>query len=80
MVVKVLVPNYGLAADKVEVIKWYKKEGEKVEKDEPLVQVITAKITADIQAPETGILIKLYAKEGESIDTGKTIAEIETGE
>jgi len=58
MIVKVLVPQYGMAADKVEVVKWYKKEGEKVEKDEPLVQVITAKINADIPTPESGTLVK----------------------
>jgi pyruvate/2-oxoglutarate dehydrogenase complex dihydrolipoamide acyltransferase (E2) component len=79
MIVKVLVPQYGMAADKVEVVKWYKKEGEKVEKDESLVQVITAKINSDIPAPESGTLVKIYAKEGESIEAGKVIAEIDTG-
>lgn len=79
MIVKVLVPQYGMAADKVEVVKWYKTEGEKVEKDESLVQVITAKINADIPTPESGTLVKIYAKEGESIEAGKVIAEIDTG-
>lgn len=78
--VDVLVPDYGMAADKVEVVEWYKKEGEKVDKDEPIVQVITAKVTADIQAPEAGILKRIHAREGESIERRATIAEIETGE
>jgi len=36
--------------EKVEIVKFYKKEGERVEKGEPLVQVITSKITTDIEA------------------------------
>ena len=43
MVVEVLVPVLGLGVEKVEIVKFYKKEGERVEKGEPLVQVITSR-------------------------------------
>jgi len=64
LVVEVLVPVLGLGVEKVEIVKFYKKEGERVEKGEPLVQVITSKITTDIEAPATGIVKKLYGAEG----------------
>jgi len=54
LVVEVLVPVLGLGVEKVEIVKFYKKKkGERVEKGEPLVQVITSKITTDIEAPAT---------------------------
>ena len=79
MTVNVMVPNYGMAADKVEIVEWYKKEGDTVAKDEPIVQVITAKITADVPAPEAGVLKARYGQPGDSMERGATIAEIETG-
>jgi len=51
---------------------------ERVEKGEPLVQVITSKITTDIEAPATGIVKKLYGAEGDQIPVQQKIAEIET--
>lgn len=45
MVVDVTVPKWGLTMKEVEIVKWHKNEGEKLEKGEPLVQVMTEKIT-----------------------------------
>ncbi|HAR40537.1 MAG TPA: hypothetical protein DCR68_04160 [Coprothermobacter sp.] len=78
LVVEVLVPVLGLGVEKVEIVKFYKKEGERVEEGEPLVQVITSKITTDIEAPATGIVKKLYGAEGDQIPVQQKIAEIET--
>jgi len=78
LVVEVLVPVLGLGVEKVKIVKFYKKEGERVEKGEPLVQVITSKITTDIEAPATGIVKKLYGAEGDQIPVQQKIAEIET--
>jgi 2-oxoglutarate dehydrogenase E2 component (dihydrolipoamide succinyltransferase) len=80
MIVEVLVPKYGAASSKVEVAEWYKKEGEKVKKDEPLVLVETEKVTTEIKAPKAGTLRNIKAREGESIEAGKIIVEIETEE
>jgi pyruvate dehydrogenase E2 component (dihydrolipoamide acetyltransferase) len=44
--------------------KWYKKEGEKVEKDEPLVEVVSEKATYDLEAPSSGILRKIVIQAG----------------
>lgn len=78
MVVDVLVPVLGLGVEKVEIVQFYKKEGEHVEKGEPLVQVLTSKVTTDIEAPESGIVKKLFGSEGDQIPVHEKIAEIET--
>lgn len=77
MVVDVVVPKWGLTMKEAEITKWLKKEGEHVEKDEPLVEVTTEKLSSSIKAPASGKLIKILVKEGESAPVGKVIAQIE---
>jgi len=62
----------------VEIVKWLKKEGDMVEKDEPLVEVTTEKISNTINAPEKGKLVKILTKEGETAFVAAVIAQIET--
>lgn len=78
MVVDVVVPKWGLTMKEAEITKWLKKEGEHVEKDEPLVEVTTEKLSSSIKAPASGKLIKILVKEGESAPVGKVIAQIES--
>ncbi|PNR99431.1 biotin attachment protein [Petrotoga mexicana DSM 14811] len=80
MVVDVTVPKWGLTMKEAEIVKWYKNEGERVEKGEPLVQVMTEKITNDIEAPASGILKTIMKKKGDSAEVAEKIAEIETNE
>jgi pyruvate dehydrogenase E2 component (dihydrolipoamide acetyltransferase) len=54
--------------------KWYKKEGSAVEKNEPLVEVISEKATYDLEAPASGILRKILVKEGEMADVDRVLA------
>jgi len=62
------------------IISWLKKQGEKVDKGKPIVQVETQKLTAEIEAPENGILAKILANEGDEIPVLQTIAIIATPE
>jgi len=78
MIVDVTVPKWGLTMKEVEIIKWLKKEGDMVEKDEPLVEVTTEKISNTINAPAKGKLVKILAKEGETAAVASVIAQIET--
>lgn len=80
MTVEILVPKLGMGVEELELVKWYKKEGETVKKGEPVVQVMTSKITNDIEAPADGVLGKIYAQEGDTIKPNQKIAEIETEE
>ncbi|PNR99479.1 hypothetical protein X927_05440 [Petrotoga mexicana DSM 14811] len=80
MTVEILVPKLGMGVEELELVKWYKNEGETVKKGEPLVQVMTSKITNDIEAPANGVLKKTYAQEGDTIKPNQKIGEIETEE
>lgn len=67
MAKKILMPRLSLTMKEGTVIRWYKKEGESVEKGEPLVEVLSEKVTYDIEAPESGVLRKILAEEGKEV-------------
>jgi len=64
MVTKVVMPKLSLTMKEGTVGKWYKKEGDSVEKGEPLVEIISEKATYDLEAPSTGVLQKIVVNEG----------------
>jgi len=78
VIVQITVPKWGLTMEKAEVTRWLKSEGDRVEKGEHLVEMMTEKITNYIDAPELGVLKKIFIKEGESAQVASVIAEIET--
>ncbi len=65
------------AMEKGMVTKWYKKKGEMVRKGEPLLEIMSAKVTMDIEAPETGILDTVAVPEGSEVPPGTVLATIE---
>jgi pyruvate dehydrogenase E2 component (dihydrolipoamide acetyltransferase) len=67
MVTKVVMPRLSLTMKEGTVGRWYKKEGDVVEKGEPLVEVFSEKATYDLEAPASGILRKILVQEG--VDT-----------
>jgi len=77
MIIDVTVPKWGLTMKEAEIVKWLKKEGDVVEKDEPLVEVTTEKISNTINSPAKGKLVKILVKEGETAPVAATIAQIE---
>jgi len=58
-------------------LKWLKKEGDRVEKDEPLLEVSTDKIDSEIPSPASGILSRIIIPEGGVVEVGKEMALIE---
>ncbi len=58
------------------VVQWFKKEGEAVKKGEPVVEILSEKVTYDVEAPATGILKKVMAEEGMDLPVGATLAFI----
>jgi pyruvate dehydrogenase E2 component (dihydrolipoamide acetyltransferase) len=58
------------------VIQWFKKENETVEKGEPLVEVLSEKITYDVEAPASGVLRKILAEEGLDVPVDRAIGLI----
>jgi pyruvate dehydrogenase E2 component (dihydrolipoamide acetyltransferase) len=61
MAVDVRMPKLGMTMQRGTVLEWLKREGDQVEKDEPLVRVLTEKITTELAAPASGILARIVA-------------------
>jgi 2-oxoisovalerate dehydrogenase E2 component (dihydrolipoyl transacylase) len=80
MAFKIELPHVGESVTEAVIGKWLKAPGEKVEKYDPLVEVVTDKVNMDVPSPATGILTKIVAKEGETVLMGTVIAEMETVE
>jgi 2-oxoisovalerate dehydrogenase E2 component (dihydrolipoyl transacylase) len=77
-VAQVKMPQLGESVTEGTVDKWLKREGDFVKRDEPLVEVVTDKVNAEIPSPFEGKLIKIAATEGETVRVGSVIAQIET--
>jgi 2-oxoisovalerate dehydrogenase E2 component (dihydrolipoyl transacylase) len=73
------MPQLGESVTEGTVDKWLKREGDFVKRDEPLVEVVTDKVNAEIPSPFEGKLVKIAVTEGETVRVGAVIAQIETG-
>jgi 2-oxoglutarate dehydrogenase E2 component (dihydrolipoamide succinyltransferase) len=63
------------------IVKWLKKVGDTVQRDEPLLEISTDKVDAEIPAPAAGVLTEILAKEGETVSVNAVIARLaEAGE
>src|SRR5207245_6586472 len=71
------MPQLGEAVTEGTVDRWLKNEGDFVKRDEPLVEVITDKVNAEIPSPFEGKLVKITAAQGETVLVGAVIAQIE---
>lgn len=76
MATLVKMPKLGLTMTEGTIVKWLKKEGETVEKGEPLLEILTDKATLEEESPASGILKKVLYQEGAVVGIGKTIAVI----
>jgi pyruvate dehydrogenase E2 component (dihydrolipoamide acetyltransferase) len=77
---EVKLPRLGQGMEAGTIVKWLKSEGEKVEKGEPLYELDTDKVTQEVEADFSGVLLRIAVQEGEA-EVGKTIAFIgEEGE
>ena len=70
------MPELGESVTEGTVTQWLKKVGDKVEVDEPLLEVSTDKVDTEIPSPVAGVLLKILADEDDTVDVGTVIAEI----
>ena len=77
-VAQIKMPPLGESVTEGTVDRWLKKEGDFVKKDEPLGEVVTDKVNAEIPSPFEGTLVKISVQEGTTIAIGTEIAQIET--
>lgn len=71
-----LMPKLGMTMTSGKITKWLKKEGDKVEQGEPLLEIETDKVTMEEEATYSGVLLKILAKEGETVPVNQPIAVI----
>ncbi len=74
------LPDIGEGVTEGEIVKWDIKEGDMVEKDQDLVEVMTDKVTVKIPSPVSGKIAKILYKEGQVVPVGSTLLQIDTGE
>jgi pyruvate dehydrogenase E2 component (dihydrolipoyllysine-residue acetyltransferase) len=80
MATEIKLPRLGQGMESGTIVKWLKSEGEAVEKGEPLYELDTDKVTQEVEADASGVLLRIAIAEGE-VEVGKTIAVIgEEGE
>ena len=76
MSVEVVMPQMGESITEGTVSKWLKAVGDKIEKDEPLLEISTDKVDAEVPAPGAGVLLEIRAQEGETVEVGSVVAVI----
>ncbi len=81
MAYRVIMPKAGMAMETGKIVRWLKAEGEKVETGEPLLEIETDKVNMEVEAMNSGTLLKILAQEGETFPVITTIGYIgEPGE
>lgn len=76
--VEVVMPQLGESLTEGTIIKWHKKPGDKVKKDETLLEISTDKVDSEIPSPVSGVVTKLLFDEQKTVAVRTVIAEIET--
>ncbi|MGY5084659.1 biotin/lipoyl-containing protein, partial [Streptomyces sp. 900105755] len=79
MAVSVTLPALGESVTEGTVTRWLKAEGERVEADEPLLEVSTDKVDTEIPAPASGVLASIKVAEDETVEVGAELAIIDDG-
>ena len=80
MAISIELPQVGESVVEGTIGKWLKQPGDVLKKYDPLVEVVTDKVTMEVPAPFSGVLTSILAQEGETIPVGTAIAEVETSE
>jgi 2-oxoglutarate dehydrogenase E2 component (dihydrolipoamide succinyltransferase) len=76
--IEVVMPQLGESLTEGTIIKWHKKVGEKIRKDETLLEISTDKVDSEIPSPASGVITKIFFEEQKTVAVQTVIAEIET--
>src|SRR5690348_13933534 len=77
MPTNVIMPQMGESVAEGTVVKWLKKVGDRVERDEALVEISTDKVDAEIPSPAAGVLTDIVVKENETVEVNSILAVID---
>ena len=73
---KILVPVLGESITEATVSKWLKNEGDKVDVDEPIVELETDKVNLEVPSPVSGVLTKINSKDGSTVEVGSVLGAV----
>ncbi len=76
MAIDVVMPQMGESIAEGTVVRWIKKPGDKVDRDEPLLEISTDKVDAEIPSPAAGTLSEVLVKEGQTVAVNSVVARI----
>jgi 2-oxoglutarate dehydrogenase E2 component (dihydrolipoamide succinyltransferase) len=76
--IDLVMPKMGESIAEGTIIKWTKKEGERIERDETILEISTDKVDSEIPSTAAGVLAKILVGEGKTVAVGTVIAQIET--
>src|ERR1700719_2274257 len=72
----VVMPQMGESIAEGTIVRWIKKVGDKVDRDEPLFEISTDKVDAEIPSPAAGVVTEIRVKEGETVGVNSVVAVI----
>src|SRR5262245_16597421 len=76
MATDVVMPQMGESVAEGTIVRWIKKVGDTVERDEPLFEISTDKVDAEIPSPAAGVLTEIRANEGQTVEVNTVVAVI----
>src|SRR3954467_6331376 len=79
MTVEIKVPAMGESVTEATISKWFKKEGDAVARDEPVLELETDKVTVEVPAPADGAIESIDVKEGSTVQVGTVLGAIAEG-
>src|SRR5215210_6580310 len=79
MTVEIRIPTLGESVTEATVAKWLKTPGERVERDEPVVELETDKVTLEVPAPQAGVIGAIQVAEGGNVPVGAVLGIIADG-
>ena len=79
MSIQIKVPAMGESVTEATVSKWFKKQGDAVKRDEPLLELETDKVTVEVPAPADGAIESISVEEGATVQVGAVLGAITEG-
>src|SRR5215213_3022973 len=79
MATEIRVPTLGASVSEATIGRWFKKPGDPVKADEPVVELETDKVTLEVNAPAAGTLGDIVAKDGETVTPGAVLGSVIEG-
>ncbi len=77
--IDVVMPKMGESIQEGKVLRWVKKVGDKIERDEVLLEISTDKVDTEVPSPAAGTLVAILANEGDVVEVGKVVARLSSG-